>query len=32
MAKQFYTEHDIEDMAARGQFSLNMSDSDRTGF
>ena len=26
MAKQFYTEHDIEDMAARGQFSLTMSD------
>ncbi|QRN83253.1 hypothetical protein JR338_00385 [Chloroflexota bacterium] len=26
MAKQFFTEHDIEDMAARGQFSLTMSD------
>jgi hypothetical protein len=26
MAKQFYTEHDIEDMAARGQYSLTLSD------
>jgi len=26
MAKQFFTERDIEDMAARGQFSLTMSD------
>jgi len=26
MPKQFYTERDIEDMAARGQFSLNVND------
>jgi hypothetical protein len=26
MAKQFYTERDIEDMAARGTFSLNVND------
>lgn len=26
MAKQFYTEHDIEDMAARGQYSLTLCD------
>jgi hypothetical protein len=26
MAKQFYTERDIEDMAARGQMSLTLSD------
>ena len=26
MAKQFYTERDIEDMAARGEYSLNIND------
>ena len=26
MPKQFYTEHDIEDLAARGQLSLTLSD------